>query len=216
MKPSDKPTEYLLLKAGTNSEWDNCDFAIIHITEDWKKEQKKRLKVIQPFADDYHFQSVNYYDTAVDFYKADDEGNPNLDSWLADKTTVFIELDKEELETLSMPENSLDCYRLAVSRAGAAQYTAYGKHTGEEFWTEEFNLNLLCNLPEEETELERLCRERFKHLSNKQLVERLNGLPAFKRDDESMELQRRRKVSNGSFDYEFRGNTMVILKNENL
>ncbi len=44
MKLSDKPTAYVLLKAGTNSEWDNCNFAIVHITEDWKKEQQKGLK----------------------------------------------------------------------------------------------------------------------------------------------------------------------------
>lgn len=141
MKLSDKPTEYLLLRAGTSSEWDNCDFAIIHITEDWKKEQKKRLKAVQPFADDYCFQSLNYYDTAVDFYKADDEDNPNLDVWLADKPMAFVELSNEEWEVLSVPENRLDCYRLVIYRDGAAQYKAYGKHTGEEFYTEDFSLN---------------------------------------------------------------------------
>jgi hypothetical protein len=40
MKLSDKPTAHVLLKAGTNSEWDNCNFAIIHITEDWKRTAK--------------------------------------------------------------------------------------------------------------------------------------------------------------------------------
>lgn len=146
MRLSDKPTGYLLLKAGTNSEWDNCNFAIIHITEDWKKEQKKRLKAILSFADDYHFQSVNYYDTSVDFFKADDENNPNLDLLLTDKTMVFIELDKEELEGLSVPENRMDCYRLVIYRAGTAQYTAYGKHTGEEFYTEDFSLNEILEM----------------------------------------------------------------------
>lgn len=140
MKLSDKPTAHLLLRAGTNSEWDNCSFAIVHLSEDWKKEQAKRLKAVQPFAEDYYFQSMNYYDTAVDFYTIDEEDNPDLETWLADKPMVFVEMDKEELETLSVPENRLDCYRLVIYKTGTAMYKAYGKHTGEEFYTEEFPL----------------------------------------------------------------------------
>lgn len=143
MKLSDKPTAHLLLKAGTNSEWDNCSFAIVHITEDWKKEQQKRLEMVKPFAEDYFLQSLNYYDTAVDFYTADEDDNPDLYKWLENKPMVFVEVDKDELETLSVPENRLDCYRLVMYKTGTAMYKAYGKHTSEEFWTEEFPLTSL-------------------------------------------------------------------------
>lgn len=143
MKLSDKPTEYILLKAGTNSEWDNCNFALIHITEEWKKEQAKRLELVKPFAEDHYFQSLKYYDTAVDFYIADEDDNPDLYKWLEDKPMMYVEIDKDELETLSVPENRLDCYRLVVFKTGTAIYTAYGKHTSEEFWTEEFSLEQL-------------------------------------------------------------------------
>ena len=129
MKLSDKPTPYLLLKAGTNSEWDNCSFAIVHITEDWKKEQQKRLEMVKPFA--------------VDFYTADEDDNPDLYKWLENKPMVFVEVDKEELETLTVPENRLDCYRLVMYKTGTAMYKAYGEHTSEEFWTEEFPLTPL-------------------------------------------------------------------------
>jgi hypothetical protein len=43
MKKSIKPTEYFLIKA--KSEWDDCDFAIIHITEEWKKSKRKDWKL---------------------------------------------------------------------------------------------------------------------------------------------------------------------------
>lgn len=66
----------------------------------------------------------------------------------------------------------------------------------------------------EATELERFCRKRFQHLTNEQLVARINILPDFGWDDEGVELQRRHRVSNGAFDYEMRGNTIVILKDE--
>jgi hypothetical protein len=62
------------------------------------------------------------------------------------------------------------------------------------------------------TESEGYAKEEFKHYSNKALVARVNSLPDFKWDDEGTELKRRWRVSNGTFDYEIRGNTMVILK----
>jgi hypothetical protein len=41
------------------------------------KEQQKRLEMVKPFAD-YSLQSLNYYDTAVDFYTAGEDDNPDL------------------------------------------------------------------------------------------------------------------------------------------
>ncbi len=55
MKTTDKATAYLLVKANTNSEWDSCEFAIVHITDEWKREQAKRLEAVKPFAEDYNF-----------------------------------------------------------------------------------------------------------------------------------------------------------------
>lgn len=144
MKTTQKQTGYILLKAGTNSEWDNCDFAIIHITEEWKQELQKRLEAVKPFEGDYNFSSLNYYDSAVDFYKQDDEDNPDFEKLLTEKQWVYVELDEGEQEKLTVPENRLECYRMVIYANRRACYQAYGKHTGEKFWTEEFNLNAIC------------------------------------------------------------------------
>jgi hypothetical protein len=45
----------------------------------------------------------------------------------------------------------LDCYRLVIFKNGTAYYQAYGKHTGEEFYTEESDLNIICAASYEET-----------------------------------------------------------------
>jgi hypothetical protein len=65
---------------------------------------------------------------------------------------------------------------------------------------------------ERETDLEKSVKERFKNYSNRALIARVNSLPDFKWDDEGGELQRRCRVSNGAFDYEIRGNTLVIIR----
>lgn len=145
MKTTNKTTAHILIKATTNSEWDNCEFAIVHLSKEWKKEQARRLEAVNPFAEDFNFQSLNYYDTAVNFYRIDDNDQPDIEKILAGKEWVFVELNEEEQETFSIPENRLDGYSLVVNRNGSALYKAYGKHTGEEFWTEKFSLQQLID-----------------------------------------------------------------------
>lgn len=146
MKVSDKPTGHILVRAHSNSEWDSCEFAIVSISEKWKEEQLKRLEFIKPFVEDYVFQSLSFYDYSVDFYQTGEYGLPDLDELLAGKDWTFIELNEEEPDNLTPPESSLDCYRLAIYRDGDAQYKAYGKYTGEEFWTENLPLKQLTSI----------------------------------------------------------------------
>ncbi len=140
MKTTDKATAHLLVKANTNSEWDNCDFAIIHITEEWKKEQQKRIAFLKPLQGDCHFQSMYYYDTAVDFYRTGEGDQPDIEELLGDKDWVFVELDEDEQQRLTPPENRLDCYRIVLQADGTGYYKAYSKYNSEEFWTEDILL----------------------------------------------------------------------------
>lgn len=143
MKLSDKRTEHLLLKADTTSTWDNCEFAIIHLSEQWKKLQAERLELLKPLKNNLHFLSMNYHDTAVDFYGLDDEYQPDIEELLKGKTWSFVEFDEGERQKFIPPENPLYCYQMRVYQRGTAIYSAYGKHTNEEFWTEEFPLEEL-------------------------------------------------------------------------
>jgi hypothetical protein len=143
MKLSEKPTAFLLLKAYTGSEWDSCEFAIVRITEDWKKQQAKRLEAVKPFAGDYNFISLNYYDTSVNFYKTDGDEHPGIEQCLGGNEWVFVELDDNEEDSFEVPESRLDCHKLVVYKDGYAMFKAYGKNTSDEFWTEGFLLHQL-------------------------------------------------------------------------
>ena len=136
-------TEYLLIKAMTNSEWDNGDFAIVHITEDWKNIQKKRLEAVKIVENDADLKWLNYADTNVEFFKFSEDNYPEVKQWLSDGSKIFIELEKEDLKKMLQPENLLNCYQMQVYKNGNAIYNAFGKHTSEEFWTEEFLLTKL-------------------------------------------------------------------------
>lgn len=149
MRTSDKPTADILIRARTNSEWDCCEFAVIHLSEEWRIQQTKRLEAIKPFADDYNFQSIRFYDGSVEFFQSGDDGEPDIEELLADRDWVFVELDDDELDKLTQPENSLDFYKIVIHRDGDARYEAFGKHTNEEFWTNAFSLPQLTGQPVE-------------------------------------------------------------------
>ena len=73
MKISNEPTPYLLLKAGTDSAWDCCDFAIVYLSKEWRLTQSGRLEAAKPFKDDICFQSLNFYDMSADFYQPEED-----------------------------------------------------------------------------------------------------------------------------------------------
>lgn len=140
MKISDKPTADILIKARTDSEWDCCEFAIIHLSEKWKEVQAERLESVKPFADNYNFQSIRFYDGSVSFFQSGNDEEFDVEELLADREWVFVELDEDEQDELTQPENCLDFYKIVIYRDGNARYEAFGKHTNEEFWTDEFPL----------------------------------------------------------------------------
>lgn len=142
MKTSDKPTANILINASTNSEWDCCEFAVIHVSEEWSKLQAQRLEAIKPFRDDYNFQSIKFHDSSVEFFQPGEE-EFYMEELLADREWSFVLLDDDELDKLTSPENSLDFYKIVMYRDGNARYEAFGKHTDEEFWTNEFPLQQL-------------------------------------------------------------------------
>jgi len=65
-----------------------------------------------------------------------------------------------------------------------------------------------------ETAAEKECKRKFKTLTNRQLTDRANGLPDFKRGDEALELRRRSLLSNGKFIYRTQRNAFIIISDE--
>lgn len=143
MKTSDKPTAHILIKANTNSEWDCCDFAVIHLSEEWRKLQAMRLEAVKPFKDDYNFQSIRFYDGSVEFFQSGGDEEPDIEELLTDKEWVYVELDDDELDKLASPENRLDYYNILIYRDGNARYEVFGKYSNEEFYTNTFSLQQL-------------------------------------------------------------------------
>ncbi|MCC8407749.1 hypothetical protein LJ707_02330 [Mucilaginibacter sp. UR6-1] len=147
MKRSGEPTPYIMILADTASEWDNCDFAVIHLTEEWKGKMRERLAEIERFGTDEELCSLLYWDAPVGFYQNNDEdenGTPK-DLLNEDEVWCYITLEDGEPENLVAPESRLGTFMLTVYPYGTATYNAIGKHSGEEYWTEAFDISRLTN-----------------------------------------------------------------------
>lgn len=146
MKLSDKPTDYILVSARCNSEWDSCDFAIISGGKTWAELLQTRLKTAFTFKDDSNFYCLKFFDISVQFYISHEEMEENILKEIENKSWAFIELENGEDEPFSIPENRLDCYTISLFSNGSGKYIAYGKHTGEEFYTESIPFDQILRL----------------------------------------------------------------------
>ena len=138
MKISQQPTNHILVKAHCQSEWDNCDFAIIACGEGWREQMRKRLEAARQFNDeDGSLISFRYSDCSAEFCVSTDE---DIDGLLSEtelgNECAFVKLEEGEEEAFERPESRLDCRMLNLYKDGTGTYVAYGKHTGEEFYTD--------------------------------------------------------------------------------
>ena len=144
MKRSDQPTEYIFIRAYTNSEYDYCDFAIIRITAQWIADMRKRLNLLEPFNNDDSFCSHVYWDYTEGYYTniVDEETEADItDLILKDgEEWAFVTLGENELDTFPVPESRLGTHQLVLYKDSSSRFTADGRDTGEEFYTAEFNV----------------------------------------------------------------------------
>lgn len=143
MKISTIKTEYILVKAYTCSEWDTCDFAILKIDKNWEEQIQKRLKLAHFIEDMNDFVSVLFRDSTASFYATNEDSTPHIDTLLGDKNWQFVTFEKNETNHFNTPTSTLNLYQMVICKGGNAYFQAFGKHTGEEFYTDDINLNQL-------------------------------------------------------------------------
>ncbi|WP_313491907.1 MULTISPECIES: hypothetical protein [Sphingobacterium] len=68
MKISDKPTEHLLISIYLDSRLLNCKYAIVHITDEWKRTLQERLALVSILKNTPDFTSITFEDESAKFY----------------------------------------------------------------------------------------------------------------------------------------------------
>jgi len=138
MERSDKPTEYIMLKGNATSEWDACDFAIVHITEQWKKSVSERLQLLKLFKNDNSFSCLAYSEIIEGFYRYTEETEDTI--FIGKEACCFIEVTRDELQELPEVNAELSGCELCFNNIGLAWYRAYCDQSNDQFFTETFNI----------------------------------------------------------------------------
>ncbi|KKO89191.1 hypothetical protein AAW12_24005 [Sphingobacterium sp. Ag1] len=146
MKLSDTPTKHFIIEANTYSEFDCCDYAIVHISDEWITTQKNRIASLKTDFPCREYTYETFEDFSVNFHMDDCEIITNTLDLLEDKKYSFIELETEELQLLSAPQEQLASKKLILYKSFEGHYVANGMETGEEFWTAEFPLKEIIDL----------------------------------------------------------------------
>jgi len=142
MKIATQPTDCILVKANSNSDWDPCNFIIVDISKAWQLLISKRLTMLEAFKEDNSFDSLVYWDAPIDFFIHSPGDHEALDQFLNDDHLdwVFVDLEQHHIDGLSTPESTLNAHQLVITSHCTAYYKAYGKHTGEEYWSVAINI----------------------------------------------------------------------------
>ena len=143
---TNEKTSKVLLTSSSNSEWDFSNYAIVTLPD--VEYIKSIIEGVKYLISD-GFLSVSYsYDNQV-FLNTED------DLLTVDQNFMFVEnaeLSKDMLEELGLPEQSMQYGIMKISKGHGdsdtffISFESYGKHTSEEFCTNEIQISELYNL----------------------------------------------------------------------
>ena len=137
-------TNRILVKASTDSERDDCTFAIIYTTKQWIKLLAKRSSWLIPFKNDDLFYSLTFWDAHVDFFvhTGNDVEDPLYGSDLMEPDEILshVSVTESELNRFKRPGNKIRGHQLNIMRDGYMQFLAWGYRPGEKFYTERLSI----------------------------------------------------------------------------
>lgn len=121
--------KHLVIKAHTDSAWDNVSYAILELDEDSITELKQIRDVVANFnTNGLSFNKASFFFYGADFKISDSGAYDEMET----SCTVVEDLDMSDYYD---PESPLDSTTIDVDKHGF-KFTAYGKHTGEKFYSQ--------------------------------------------------------------------------------
>jgi hypothetical protein len=145
MKQSEKPTQWLIIEATTNSEWDTCSFVLMNLDNANIRTLKERSQLAKAHKDNFDFYNLSFWGNPYGWYQYQEACDDMMEKLSnAEITWAFVTFDNEsEIETFTKPEQRIDGGLIQFFKDGNARFVGWGKHTGEEFWTSDFPLEAL-------------------------------------------------------------------------
>ena len=150
MKISQKPTEYILVRATVQSEWDSCNSCLVCVRDSYLKRYRQwNDKATQQESADSNFLYSCYTEDSEFLYLKNTDPEWNTIENLADeipdnKHWMFVEVEDKD-EELGVPQQKIQSHMVKMYGKSDMCFVAYGKNTGEEFFTETISLADIIN-----------------------------------------------------------------------
>jgi hypothetical protein len=150
MKISKTRTSQILVKAVTGSEWDSCNCCLIDIEETipekWRHYDKVATEMSK--AGTYEFAYLAMYEGGeyLNLYPDhadEDEDQYDIVEEIPEIGWCYVDTEDDDVDDLQRPEQRIDTHMMRFYGDGIVKWVAYGKHTSEEFWTDQVNINEL-------------------------------------------------------------------------
>ncbi|WP_130855569.1 hypothetical protein [Olivibacter jilunii] len=147
MEITEKRTNNLLLKAYSDSEWDQVDFAILKITGEYLHQLKKIYDAMLTLPDLQWIGDLSLWIGDVSFHSNSDETIPfEILEEIEQESPGYSYIRELNRSKLPEPEQQLSGYETVLDKYGNLYLRAGAKHTGERYWTNSFNIySLLGN-----------------------------------------------------------------------
>jgi len=136
MKLVNHRTDTLIIRAGSNSEWDGCSYAIIDVSDGYLERLNAIADTVSTTVGKIDgLLNVSFLDSNVEFFV----DIPEELQLTAEQVWAFIE-DFDAEDAFTWPESPLECHQVRVGRIGGVYWLAYGKYTSEEYFSESINI----------------------------------------------------------------------------
>ena len=146
MKPSKKRTGHVIILANSNSEWDTCTHVLVTYNEETLKRWQDYANALQGIINNTKYPQEIHCLTiwgSCRFLKLDEEEYPEIYDEVKKSGFVYVHLKGYESFNLILVEQYVDVVELKIYREGNLSFSGYGKHTGEEFWSNKVPLDKL-------------------------------------------------------------------------
>jgi hypothetical protein len=153
MKISQKPTEYILVRAHTNSEWDICDCALVTIDNiannhyhEWRKLDTKANLLKNEYPIMLSIEVFTHNVEFLDLVGVDDKWEESLlVEQLPKQGWAFVEIEENDEHITYKPTQTIQGHTIKFYGESQVVWTGLGKHTGEEFFTDTISLADIIN-----------------------------------------------------------------------
>lgn len=146
MKLSKERTGYIIIPAVSNSEWDTCTHVLVTYNEQTLKRWQEYADALQGIVSNSKYPHEIYCITiweAFTFLNLDEEEYEEIYDEIKESGFAYVDLKSGELDYIDMPEQAIDTMQLKIDTGAELCFLGYGKHTGEEFWSNKIPLNNL-------------------------------------------------------------------------